>query len=107
MLRFCVVCQPRFTNIQYNLAHELGIWEKQSSFLFQAKTCQTLVLGNMYATRWLLALCCHCCVVWSVGVKWLGVMAWWLTQVDDCIDAEGVIVVCGATVAVLLMCVPC
>jgi hypothetical protein len=39
--------QPRFTTIGYNFAHEVGIWEKQSSFFFQAKSCQTLIIGNM------------------------------------------------------------
>ena len=32
--------QPRGTFIGYNFVHELGIWEKQSSFYFQAKSCQ-------------------------------------------------------------------
>ena len=40
--------QPRFSNILYNFAHELGIWEKQSSFYFQAKSCQNLLRGNIF-----------------------------------------------------------
>jgi hypothetical protein len=43
--------QPRFTSILYNVAHEVGIWEKQSSFFFQAESCQTLIMGNMYVAR--------------------------------------------------------
>ena len=33
--------QPRFTNVTGNLVHELGIYQKQSSFWFQAVTVQT------------------------------------------------------------------
>ena len=40
--------QPRFSRILYNFAHELGIWEKQSSFYFQAKSCQNLIMGNIF-----------------------------------------------------------
>ena len=40
--------QPRFTKILYNFVHELGIWEKQSSFYFQAKSCQNLIQGNIF-----------------------------------------------------------
>ena len=40
--------QPRFIRILYNFAHELGIWEKQSSFYFQAKSCQNLIRGNIF-----------------------------------------------------------
>ncbi len=32
---------------QYNFVHELGIWEKQSAFYFQAKSCQNLIMGNV------------------------------------------------------------
>ena len=39
--------QPRGTQILYNFVHELGIWEKQSSFYFQAKSAQTQLFGNM------------------------------------------------------------
>ena len=38
--------QPRFSKILYNFVHELGIWEKQSSFYFQAKSCQNIIKGN-------------------------------------------------------------
>ncbi len=40
--------QPRYSRILYNFAHELGIWEKQSSFYFQAKSCQNLLMGNIF-----------------------------------------------------------
>ena len=40
--------QPRFNNILYNFVHELGIWEKQSSFYFQSKSCQNLLQGNIF-----------------------------------------------------------
>jgi len=40
--------QPRFNQILNNFVHELGIWEKQSSFYFQAKTCQTFMQGNIF-----------------------------------------------------------
>lgn len=39
--------QPRFTNVLYNFVHELGIYQKQSSPWFQAKSCQTLLKGNI------------------------------------------------------------
>ena len=41
--------QPRGTVITNNFVHELGIWEKQSAFYFQAKTAQALLANNMYA----------------------------------------------------------
>ncbi len=40
--------QPRFTNVSYNFVHELGIWEKQSSFYFQAKSCQNTLYRNIF-----------------------------------------------------------
>ena len=40
--------QPRFSRILNNYVHELGIWEKQSSFYFQAKSCQNLIKGNIF-----------------------------------------------------------
>jgi len=40
--------QPRGTQILYNFVHELGIWEKQSSFYFQAKSAQTQLFGNIF-----------------------------------------------------------
>ena len=39
--------QPRYTTIKDNYVHELGFFEKQSSFWFQAKTCQTTVENNI------------------------------------------------------------
>eukprot|EP01083_Nonionella_stella_P159244 519321_1 len=40
--------QPRFLNISFNYVHELGIFEKQSSFYFQAKSCQNYISGNIF-----------------------------------------------------------
>ena len=40
--------QPRFSQILYNFVRELGIWEKQSSFYFQAKSGQNLLKGNIF-----------------------------------------------------------
>ena len=40
--------QPRYNRILNNFAHELGIWEKQSSFYFQAKSCQNFLKGNIF-----------------------------------------------------------
>ena len=40
--------QPRFSQILYNFLHELGIFEKQSSFYFQAKSCQNNIKGNIF-----------------------------------------------------------
>ena len=40
--------QPRFTQVLYNFVHELGIFEKQSSFYFQAKSCQNNITGNIF-----------------------------------------------------------
>jgi len=55
--------QPRFNVIEQNFVHELGsisffyllfsyyflgIWEKQSSFYFQAKTCQSTIHQNIF-----------------------------------------------------------
>ena len=37
----------RFTKVLGNFARELGVWEKQSAFFFQAKSCQTEVRGNI------------------------------------------------------------
>ena len=39
--------QPRRTLIAQNLIHELGIWEKQSAALFQAKACETTFERNV------------------------------------------------------------
>lgn len=40
--------QPRGTTLQGNYARELGLFEKQSSFYFQAKTCQTTLSNNIF-----------------------------------------------------------
>ena len=40
--------QPRGTKIVDNLVHELGIFEKQSSLFFQAKSCQNTIKGNIF-----------------------------------------------------------
>lgn len=40
--------QPRFNKILNNFVHELGVWEKQSSFYFQAKSCQNMLMGNIF-----------------------------------------------------------
>jgi hypothetical protein len=40
--------QPRFNQILYNFVHELGVFEKQSSFYFQAKSCQNNIKGNIF-----------------------------------------------------------
>lgn len=39
--------QPRGTTLAGNLIGELGIWEKQSSFWFQAKSCLNTLLDNV------------------------------------------------------------
>ena len=36
--------QPRFINISYNLVHELGIFEKQSSFIFKQKVVRIILV---------------------------------------------------------------
>lgn len=38
--------QPRYNQILNNFAHELGIFEKQSSFYFQAKSCLNHLEGK-------------------------------------------------------------
>ena len=40
--------QPRGTKVIGNLAHEFGIWGKQTSFYIQAKACQTELRGNVF-----------------------------------------------------------
>ncbi|ETO07724.1 hypothetical protein RFI_29663 [Reticulomyxa filosa] len=40
--------QPRGVQIIQNYVHELGIWEKQSSFLFQGKSCQNVIAYNIF-----------------------------------------------------------
>jgi hypothetical protein len=39
--------QPRGTLLTGNLVGELGIWEKQSSFWFQAKACLSTIADNV------------------------------------------------------------
>ena len=38
---------PRHTLVEGNLFHEIGVWEKQSSAFFQAKTAQTTLRRNV------------------------------------------------------------
>ena len=40
--------QPRGTNFSYNLVHEIGLWEKQSSMWFQSKSCQNIIENNIF-----------------------------------------------------------
>ena len=40
--------QPRFVNMSLNLVHELGVFEKQSSMYFQAKSCQNHIARNIF-----------------------------------------------------------
>jgi len=40
--------QPRGTKILNNICHEIGLWQKQSSFWFQAVTAETLMQGNIF-----------------------------------------------------------
>jgi hypothetical protein len=39
--------QPRFSTVESNLVREIGNYEKQSSFYFQAKSCQNDIVGNV------------------------------------------------------------
>lgn len=39
---------PRFNSILGNLAREVGLYEKQSSFYMQAKTIQSTIAGNVF-----------------------------------------------------------
>ena len=39
--------QPRFTTVEHNLVREIGIYEKQSSFVFSAKSCQNTISSNV------------------------------------------------------------
>jgi len=39
---------PRYTTITSNLAREVGLYEKQSSFFVQAKTAQSTISGNVF-----------------------------------------------------------
>ena len=38
---------PRYTHAIGNVAREVGLYEKQSSFYFQAKTAQSVITGNV------------------------------------------------------------
>eukprot|EP00937_MAST-01D_sp_MAST-1D-sp2_P001006 g1006.t1 len=38
---------PRYTLVEGNLFHEIGVWEKQSSAFFQAKTAQSTLRNNL------------------------------------------------------------
>eukprot|EP01084_Bolivina_argentea_P161071 280406_1 len=40
--------QPRFINISHNLIHEVGIWSKQSTMYFQAKSCSNIIAYNIF-----------------------------------------------------------
>lgn len=40
--------QPRGTQILSNLAHEIGVWGKETSAYFQGVACQTTLLGNVF-----------------------------------------------------------
>jgi len=40
--------QPRFTTVSENIVREIGIWQKQSSFWFQAVTAQTHLVANIH-----------------------------------------------------------
>eukprot|EP00965_Chrysotila_dentata_P212609 6187138-Pleurochrysis_carterae.AAC.5 len=40
--------QPRFTVVKRNLVREIGLWQKQSSFWFQAVAAQTRLLDNVH-----------------------------------------------------------
>jgi hypothetical protein len=39
---------PRYTRVIGNVAREVGLYEKQSSFFVQAKTAQTTIEGNVF-----------------------------------------------------------
>ena len=39
---------PRYTTIVSNVAREVGLYEKQSSFFVQAKTAQSIIKGNVF-----------------------------------------------------------
>jgi hypothetical protein len=40
--------QPRFTRILKNFAYRCGLFEKQSSFYFQAKSAQNTIKDNIF-----------------------------------------------------------
>ena len=37
---------PRYTTVVNNIAREVGLYEKQSSFFVEAKTAQSIILGE-------------------------------------------------------------
>ena len=37
---------PRYTTVVNNIAREVGLYEKQSSFFVEAKTAQSIILGT-------------------------------------------------------------
>mmetsp|Transcript_20004 Transcript_20004/g.27525 ORF Transcript_20004/g.27525 Transcript_20004/m.27525 type:complete len:912 (+) Transcript_20004:97-2832(+) len=39
--------QPRHTYVKGNLVREIGLWQKQSSFYFQATSCLNVIEGNV------------------------------------------------------------
>ena len=39
---------PRYTTVTSNLAREVGLYEKQSSFFVQAKTAESIIQGNVF-----------------------------------------------------------
>jgi hypothetical protein len=39
---------PRYTTVVSNIAREVGLYEKQSSFFIEAKTAQSIILGNVF-----------------------------------------------------------
>ena len=39
---------PRYTTVVGNVAREVGLYEKQSSFYVQAKTAQSYISGNVF-----------------------------------------------------------
>jgi hypothetical protein len=39
---------PRYTTVISNIAREVGLYEKQSSFFVEAKTAQSIILGNVF-----------------------------------------------------------
>jgi hypothetical protein len=40
--------QPRYTSVARNFVHEVGVWQKQSSLFFQAKSSDSVVEGNIF-----------------------------------------------------------
>jgi hypothetical protein len=40
--------QPRGVQFLYNIVREIGLYQKQSSAWFQAKSCQNIIMGNIF-----------------------------------------------------------